>query len=180
MKLTKLFDKVYYADDFPDKFAESYGNSPSYPYDKEEFDARYDLLTKELVGMKDNQIYRAVVVDSVEDIDWGSIGLSWTYDPEMAIPYWGNDKSGGTVVLVGKASAQNVDVLETLSYHLTEIYEESEKEIRLKENAPIQILGLYTDGKLKELKKKASTGSDPLKKAHSARQCLLAALKSVV
>ena len=102
---------------------------------------------------QNNCIYieRAITIPKFADknklYDWfkkdynGHLGVYWSYRRNFAEPYWGNNNQD-TVILKGYVRPEDVDWLDTLSTYL---YNVEEYELRLKPNAPIQVVEIVTE-----------------------------------
>jgi hypothetical protein len=72
------------------------------------------------------KIYRALAINDINQINYNNLGNHWTFNKESAEPYFG-DYSKNIIVLEGKITLQDIDIVTTIAYnmlipHENEIY----------------------------------------------------------
>lgn len=89
-------------------------------------------------------IYRVIVADSswVNNMDARSLGVFWSWDKHAAEAHWAG-KGDTTFRITGRANPNDVDWPSTLYLNTSS---EEEKEIRLRDNAPVEIVDVEANG----------------------------------
>lgn len=104
------------------------------------FDARRD----DIANLDPEDVYDAEKLSSlttfIQSIDMSRVGTCWTWDPDCAAVGGMLDENEPHVLLCAKINYADVDIATTLWQNLT-VYQE-EKEIRLKPNRNIRIVGV--------------------------------------
>lgn len=140
MNTEDVFDLIEFYDTYRDLY-------PGYNSNGEnEFEEDYYYKTEEKAYNDANEtlnffnslpnpveIYRSIKVKSKEDIDFGYLGDSWSFDKQSAINFAKN-QAGGNFLLIGKTNHSNIDWDETIkSYYQFSIgfdgYDENEIKI---------------------------------------------------
>lgn len=148
MKSDRLDVGSDFADDFPpawaafDKSTDAYiGTSKNSFLKKAKREFEKSLSDAKFTEDGKLLVYRMVTGNKV---DSGNLGVYWTWDQEMALPYWG-DKKGKNILLEAAINPSDVDIEVTTALALNPF--RFEREIRLKPGRSIQF---------RELNKKSS------------------------
>lgn len=93
-------------------------------------------------------IYRGVTVAKIEDIDLGKVGTFWTWDEKKAANYSDRGHGNPLHVLVTSVDLSSIKLYETLLLLTWAGYdhEDSEREIRLNDGAPLEIQEIRLKG----------------------------------
>jgi hypothetical protein len=121
------------------------GDSSSYNYYLEEIEEYVDIYH----GAKrknEIEIYRALVLNSADDLDLNNIGKHWSFKKEGAGVYGGGHpmagmfKDGRSFLLTGIVNFKDIDWL--YGFHSYVWYGESQSECALKEGAIIKVIAI--------------------------------------
>lgn len=113
--------------------------------DDERLDAAWALYYEwlvERISEFDTKVYRAVRLDSLDELRLDRLGLYWTWDEEAAEPYWGEGR-GKDYIIEGIVDRGDVDWGETLRANARH---PEEKEVSIKEGAPIDVVSVREVG----------------------------------
>jgi hypothetical protein len=114
--------------------------------DDERLDAAWALYYEWLVkriSEFDTKVYRAVRLDSLDELRLDRLGLYWTWDEEAAEPYWGEGSTGKDYIIEGIVDRDHVDWGETLRANARH---PDEKEVSIKAEAPIYVVSVREMG----------------------------------
>ncbi len=158
------YDIAYkFTEDFYERFPEYNVELPEYIKHQQQFEelvCMYQIALKEkeaaenfFAQFPDNiEIYRAIDVDPqfttyeeiMNNLPEMNVGIFWSWERSGAIAWNSNfDRKGTTIVLHGKVNKDNVDWRLTCYHNL--IYYFNEKEISIKPNSFVQIVGIECD-----------------------------------
>ena len=82
-----------------------------------------------------SNIYRCISTDSLEDIDYGNLGVYWTFNKDRAKAYWGDERY--FVYFTAKVKGPQIDWVSTLEQYLKPQY--AEDEVRLIEGSELDV-----------------------------------------
>jgi GNAT superfamily N-acetyltransferase len=90
-------------------------------------------------------VWRAVKLRDISDLREDNVGSSWSHSISGAVPYWGRNAPGDIYFLEGQIPSDSIDWEETLNRALYLPFQhlDSEKEICVKEGAPIYVKEAY-------------------------------------
>jgi len=123
--------------------------------------------------------YRCISVDDVDEFlfhvangtpveNYEGIGVFWAWDKKRAACHWGHD-TGSKVTVHAQIPYDSLDVYYTLMLNLSLSLGEDEAEIRLKEGAPVEIIGVEHG---KELISPLDEGHPPIQMQARVRAAL--------
>lgn len=87
------------------------------------------------------EVYRGISVEKLEDINFKTVGIYWTWDKRKAANYSNTNTKTPVKILTAQISIDDIDLKETLRKAVWAGYtfEESEREITMKRNAKLNI-----------------------------------------
>ena len=119
LKTEDIFNIIEYQDSFRNLY-------PDYDEYDNEYEEDYYFQSKEeayknvndildFFNSMDNpiQIYRAILVDTIDDIDFEYLGDSWSFEKQSAIDF-ANKQNLGNVLISAETNPDNVNWLETV------------------------------------------------------------------
>jgi hypothetical protein len=87
------------------------------------------------------ELYRSIMVPSLEAIRFKDVGIYWAFDADNAEPHWGDYSTGNfEVTLTGSVATKHIDWEGSFLSYTT--MGEDESEVRLDAGAPIQIMAI--------------------------------------
>jgi hypothetical protein len=108
---------------------------------KEEMEMAFDDWIASYAQDFPLELYRAICVNSIEDINFDAVGIYWTDVYESAECYYGQGE-GEQYTIKALAQDKNIDWDTTLNQNMHPRLGEDEREYTLKEGTKIKIIGV--------------------------------------
>ena len=96
-------------------------------------------------------LYRAInieaqSIDEIANADdasfYNNVGVYWAHEEEWARVYWGNSTGHSTFIIKAEVNESDINWNETLYTNMYPILGEDEREIRIRENTKIHLVGI--------------------------------------
>jgi len=88
--------------------------------------------------METYEIYRAIRVESINDVDFENIGISWTKEYSCARDH-GEIKGDNYIILISKVKAENINIEQTYAQWESEHAYECEVVLKPSQNIVVEI-----------------------------------------
>ena len=85
-------------------------------------------------------MWRSITLTDIQQLKTKGVGIYWAYEDSAAEAHWGHPGSEGTYTLEAQITENAVDWDSTIFANLQPSIGDMEKEITLKEGAPVKLL----------------------------------------